>query len=757
MAIDLQSLSITSAFNSIVSYFRSQENNSAFRDLTNGSEGSFLIRLLANVMSVISYRIVAQSRENYLSTAALPASNIGISVNLGYSVPRGSNLKRLVRLVPNGNYTIPRFSVLGSYNTEYSIICVEDKDVYLKEGVPVNIETVVGNLREESFTVGTSDIKIFTLFNSNISDDFILYKDGVEVPTTTVIKEMLEDKYLVRTNPYSSVDIAYLNTLESAKYKYGNGTEMTLRYIELADVPVIPYSSSMFTYGTLDDYRTVQGSRGMETVESMKVTAPLYHETQNLIRSKADYASALRINVPSVTEVNFKALTPTYTQITYLQDKFNLLTGTYQPVGSSKENEELLEATQIQTFMDLLRRQNYFGTPLPDITPPQKEEASLSISIALKNKYKNIADINLDVQNILDNYYDTYLNVTFNTYELERKIEELSYVKYARVGYKIYERDPDTYYQLGYLIYDENTNNYYKAAKMLGKVSGNTNNNVDSNYNVDLLSSITVGTDIDTNAVFLDGSVYWKCYKKLPEYLKVSERIPNGSYGIGDFMYINTPELKDLMFKCVDVVRNSGMTKPDTTTAEVGDFLTDNGIVWVVINRISDPTIPEWSASTNYRIGQRVNGVGDDFSLECIGYAGRVSAISEPNFVQGTYEINSYNVDSKKFTIDGKHVSEFHTGDKIRVYYNIPGSGDTDSEFTITKVTIDTDENGNFRTYITVEEDLNESYIYNALASTAISTDDGQISWEIVDSIDKMTYGWNSYVTFKYELEILGD
>ena len=82
-------------------------------------------------------------------------------MNLGYSVPRGSNLKRLVRLVPNGNYTIPRFSVLGSYNTEYSIICVEDKDVYLKEGVPVNIETVVGNLREESFTIGTSDIKIF--------------------------------------------------------------------------------------------------------------------------------------------------------------------------------------------------------------------------------------------------------------------------------------------------------------------------------------------------------------------------------------------------------------------------------------------------------------------------------------------------------------------------------------------------------------------------------------------------------------------
>jgi hypothetical protein len=141
MAIDLQSLSITSAFNSIVNYFKSQENNSAFRDLTNGSEGSFLIRMLANVMSVISYRIVAQSRENYLSTAALPASNIGIAVNLGYSVPRGSNLKRLVKLTPNGNYTLPKFSVLGSYSTEYSILTL--KEYSLVEGQPIEMQTVV--------------------------------------------------------------------------------------------------------------------------------------------------------------------------------------------------------------------------------------------------------------------------------------------------------------------------------------------------------------------------------------------------------------------------------------------------------------------------------------------------------------------------------------------------------------------------------------------------------------------------------------
>ena len=227
MAINLESLSITSAFNSIVNYFRSQENNSKWRELSAGSEGSFLIRLLANVISTLSYRIVAQSRENYLSTAALTSSNVGVAVNLGYSVYRGSNLKRKIQLVPNGNYTVEKFSVIGTYSANYSILTLNDEALVLKEGEPVELEVVVGNLREESFIAGTSDTKIFSLFTTGISEDFILFKDKAVVPTTSIIKELADDKYLVRTNPYSSIDIAYINNSENGKYKYGTGTEFS--------------------------------------------------------------------------------------------------------------------------------------------------------------------------------------------------------------------------------------------------------------------------------------------------------------------------------------------------------------------------------------------------------------------------------------------------------------------------------------------------------------------------------------------------
>lgn len=760
MAIDLQSLSITSAFNSIVNYFRSQENNSTWRDLTNGSEGSFLIRLLANVMSVISYRIVAQSRENYLSTAALPASNIGIAVNLGYSVPRGSNLKRLIRLIPNGNYTIPKFSVLGSYNTEYSIICIEDEDITLVEGQPINIQTVVGNLREESFITGTSDIKIFTLFNSNISDDFMLFKDGMEVPTTTTLKGMLDNNYLVRTNPYSSVDIAFLNTLETAdeNLKYGNGSEITIRYVELANVPVVPYSSSMFTYGTLDDYRTIQGNRGMETVDSIKVTAPLYHEVQNLIRSKSDYASALRIDVPSVSEVNFKALTPTYTQITYLKDNFNLLTGTYQPVGSSLDNKNALVATEIGDFLNLLKDQNYFGTPLPDIVVPRREEAYLRISVALKNKYKNISDVDYDIENILKNFYNVYLNVSFNTYELERKIEDLSYVKYARVEHIINDRNPNAYCQLGYLTYDEDSKNYYKISNVLG-VTG-----TQLNSSLNWRPSITVEDAIDTNAVFQDGALYWKCYKKLPG-VSMRKRYPNSTFGLGEFMHTGSdnPALENFMFKCIDMVRYSGTVKPDVTTAELGDFIEDGGLVWVVIDRVSDPTITEWESSKQYRIGQRVNASGDYFSLECVAYAGRTSSSSTPAFFKDVLPINTITQEADPFatvTVEGNYAQYFKEGDVVTAEYtNTGGSGIAFWE--VQGISIyNSDEN--ITTFKVVNYDKNlgslvviEGNKYTNVYPVFRYSIDGDVAWELVEDPTNIQYGWDSFISFKHEVEIL--
>ena len=137
MGISLDSLSITSAFNSIVNFFKSQENNSRWKDLTAGAEGTFLIRMLANILSNISYRLVTARRENYISTANLRSSVLGIALNLGYSAHRGTNQKRNIKFEPNSDYVIPPFTTIGSYNDDYDVIYVGEKSdiTHLRNGL----------------------------------------------------------------------------------------------------------------------------------------------------------------------------------------------------------------------------------------------------------------------------------------------------------------------------------------------------------------------------------------------------------------------------------------------------------------------------------------------------------------------------------------------------------------------------------------------------------------------------------------------
>ena len=718
MALNLQSLSLTSVFNSIINFFKSQENTGSWKNLTTGSEATFLIRLLANVISTISYRIVAQSRENFLSTAALPSSNIGISVNLGYSAFRGSNFKRKVRLLPTGSYTIPKLGVLGAYNDQYDIIALEE--VSLVEGEPIDVNVVVGKIKEESFTAGTSAIKCFSLFTTGISEDYVLYVGSTEVPTTKVIKDMTEDKYLVRTNPYSSVDIMYLNTYEGAKYTYGTGTEITIKYVELQDVAEVPFTDAMFAnFAVLEDVTNISQFLPFETVEEMKINAPLDHETQNLIRSKQDYANRLSEIVPAVIDANWEALTPTYTLITGLKNDFTLV--------SASENEKVIE---------LLKNENFFGTPLPDITHPRREVANLQIDLALNVKYKNVSDINEDIDNILANYYDAKLGYTFNTFDLERKIESLSYVKYARVGHVINTRKPDTNYQVGYIL--ENDGQSYIASKILGMAGMSA-----PSWNV----PITAPSEIDTGMETKDGSIIWRAYKQLPSMPDdvYSERQNSGQYGIGDYVY--DKNMPGYMFKCVDLIKSSGYEEPDISMLELGKFVTDGSLVWVTKER--SETYPAWESTYNYRLGASVNvSSSSDMSLECVSYTGTVDS-DEISFEYPEYTIVETNYTYSYFTVNGNKTYYFRAGDLIQA--RVEG----EDELQVLTVTSTSYQASSGLTQVSVAQTLTEGVKYTALITKERGTRDGQILWKLVENVDEITYPWNGYVVFDHVLNIL--
>lgn len=718
MALNLESLSITSVYNSIVNFFKSQENNTRWKDLTTGSEGSFLIRLLSNVFSAISYRVVGQSRETYLSTANALSSNIGIAVNLQYSVFRGSNLKRKVQIIPNRDYTYPRLSVIGHYSNNYDIIVLND--VSLEEGKSTEIETVIGKVKEISFTPGTSAIKPFSLFTTGISEDYALYiangestDEGViEVPTTKIMRDMVNDKYLVRTNPYLSVDILYLNTETDFKYKYGTDTEITLRYVELADVPQVPYTTSMFDCGEVENYSTISTYIPMQNVDSIKVNAPLSHDVQCLIRSKADYAKRIKTLVPSIKQVNWDTLTPTYTLITYLKDDLTLIT--------EKESSDIEE---------VLEEENYFGTPLPDKVNPRRAVAKLQINLALKVKYKNISDIQLDIDNILRNYHDYKLGSTFNTFDFERELENLSYVRYARVSYDVQERKINSNYQIGYTI--EYNGNIYRAVQILGQ-SGVTEPSWVLPEQIEGLKGI------DTGMLTQDGSLIWRCYKRLPNIEDITKWKTSYNFGINEYVY--TDSCPGYMFKCVDIIKSSGQQMPEIVTLSKGDFVTDGGIVWVLKDYVDAPI---WNSYHKYSLGETVNTNSPTYSLECVSYTGTTSTIENPSFEVSEYPITSKG--SNYFILSGNQNFYFREGDSIYATYS---GGYTN--FGVTNVSYNSALN---ITTINVTPDIpGENYL--TLIGKERGTRDYQILWKLVDNITEIKYDWNSYVTYEYDLSI---
>lgn len=712
MGIDLQAISISSAFQSITNFFRSQENNSRWKDYTSGAEGVFLIRMLANIITTISYRLVTARRENYLSTANLLSSVLGLSVNYGYSANRGCNQRRKIQITANGNYTLPKFTVLGSYDADNDIILLEEAT--LRDTYTTSLVTTIGKVKSIEFQAGTNGFKWFTQYVEGISEDYMLFVDNVEVPTSSNIADLVHDKYLVRTNPHASVDIMYLNNATNATHIYGTESVIRLDYVELSDFTPGDYSSEMFNYGTLGDVITINDYVPFESVASIKRTAPISHSTESLIRSKPDFTNRAQEIVRNIKVASYTPVTPTYTLVTYLKDDYTLMT--------DEEKDKMLSR--------LREGETFFGTPLPDITPSKRELINLNIYLELNTVFKDVKDIRQDIDNILATNYEITLNQSFNVYTLERLLESLSYVFRARVSYDMRTRQNSTLFQLGEII--SQNDSYYKASKIVG-LSGLT----EPSWNLPAQSIQEIDTGLETE----DGGVIWQAFKRL-NVEQITEWQPRTRYGLNDYVYSSF--FPDYMFKCVDLKMYSATVPPDVTLVTPGQFVIDGNIVWVC--KVTNVTLEERQNSHIYRLGDSVN-MGSA-SFECVSYVG-YTANTVPNF-----EVSSYPIAetlTTGFVLDGDKTDFFLVGDLIKAVSPIFSYA-----FKITAVVYD---NGTNKTTITTAQEVNTSRTYLRLIPKYRGTVDGEIFWDIIpedEDFNEVQYDWNVYNSFSYTLTTSG-
>lgn len=607
MALNIKSLSITAGFNRIKAYFQSQENNSKWKDLNTGSEGNFFMRMISTILHVISTRVVTGRREQFHDTANFLSSNIGLAVNNGYSVKRGYNQRRVISFIPNDNMTIPKFTPIGEYDDGDHFIYTL-KDYTFVAGEPQELEVVVGLLKEITWKANTSGLKKFVRYEQGISEDYMLLLDGTEVPTTDIKKEQYtEDKYYIYTNPWKSVTIEYSNNSKNANHKYDTDSDFVLRYIELDNMDMKDFNKSMFVIGEVESTLVIETFVDFESVEEIKHNSPIYRETQNLVRSKADMADLVRNNASQIKETQFKPITPTYTAVCY-----------------RKQGNVLIEDYERENVISKLDPALAFGRPSPDITDPVREITTLDILLRVKNRYTDEASITADVNNIVNANYADILKGSFDIFDLEELIGQLSYVKSTRIELHIGKRTPYAKTFIGDLI--EQGENIYKCTTITG-ISGQD----EPYWNIpsELTSQVAMDTGLETK----DYNLIWKCYKRPKSMEDITLWKANHSYGIGEWVY--SERVPNYMFKCIDTNKYSGTTAPDTTEVEIGEYVEDGELMLVCIPYVS--TYAERLDNNHYRLGDKFN-IGSQ-SFQYVGQIGFTNSDDTLHFTDTVYEL----------------------------------------------------------------------------------------------------------------------
>ena len=312
-----------------------------WQDFYTAGAGQSIIEMDAAIAAFYAFHFIIGRRESFLSVAQNYSSIVGGALSLGYNCSRGHNIHLRIEITPNATQTLSKWTVIGSY-AEYDVVLLgqygEEETDYavLNKGVPTTIDVVIGNSSVQAVSIPTTDLQQFVFTASDTTDDCRLILTDKEVPYSTELKDAMNDKYIMLTNPYGSVDVFYLNTGE---YKYTTSDTLYLQYIERNNLQFGALSKSQLSIDVasqIDDWKLLEDRLEKESGEHIRISAPIYHETNNVVRARKDYVKFLLENNPLIIDANDKDINPGLMAVTYLREDGSLLT--------SAEKERYMES-----------------------------------------------------------------------------------------------------------------------------------------------------------------------------------------------------------------------------------------------------------------------------------------------------------------------------------------------------------------------------------------------------------------------------
>ena len=602
-------ISFTNIKNSLQSYIQNKSDvTSTWKDFYTAGAGQTVLELDAAVAAFYAFHFIIGRRESFLTVAQNYNSVVGGALDKGYNCSRGHNVHIRIQIVPTKTQSLSKWSIVGSYG-EYDVVLLED--AILNKGIATTIDCVIGNSSVQSVPIKTTDLQQFVFTAANTTDDVRLILTDREVPFSTELKDAVNDNYIMLTNPYGSVDVFYLN---NGNYKYTVADTLNLQFIERNNITFGSISKSTLVIDVasqVDDIILIEDRLDVEDKEHIRIAAPIYHETNNVVRARKDYVKFLKENNALIIDANDKDLNPGLIALTYLK-KYDSEAGT-----------SLLTAQEKQDYVKFMMSICPDGVAKAFIEDPVRVVRSLAITLWQKSNENIQATIEDDIDNILDTYRDRLAPV-LDLNQIEHDIEQLPGVKIARVDlgaseyennkkYKLYDvvtvpkilvgteyqtwtmycgkiqsktgdTEPDwaTAGSIGDQIQDnnfiwENSNKY--------TTSINASWNKDGTY--ELYSDINVGYEVPPKQTLAtqplwgaqlkkDGNVTWN---KLKDYgTLLSTRQNNTKYVLNQQVIVEANN-QLAVYNAVGVTHKTSASKPNWNV-NIDEFVVDNAITW---------------------------------------------------------------------------------------------------------------------------------------------------------------------------------
>ena len=634
LIISPYAISFNSIKNCLQSYIQNKSDvETTWKDFYVSSAGETILELDAAVAAFYAFHFIIGRRESYLTLAQNYNSVVGGALSLGYNCSRGHNVHIRLNITPAQSQTLSKWTVIGSY-AEYDVVLLED--VILNKGIPTNVSCVIGNSSAQSVKMTSSDLQQFVFTSENTTDDVRLILTDREVPFATELKEAVNDKYILLTNPYGSVDVFYLN---NGLYNYGPSDVLYLQYIERNNLQFGSLSKSNLAIDiatVVNDMTLIEDRLDKEDKEHIRLAAPIYHETNNVVRARKDYKKFLLETNPLILDTNDKDINPGLIALTYLK-KYDSQSGTSLLTEQEKQN-------YVKSIMDCCPD----GVAKAFIEDPVRVVRSLAINIWKKSDENIEATLEDDIETILDTFRNRLAPV-LDLQQIEHDIEQLKGVKVARVDlgareystntkYKLYdvitvpkiqvgtelqtwtlyagkiqsktgEEEPDwaTAGQVGDQIQDnnfiwENSNKYAQSLNAVWKKDGSYELYSDINVGYTVAPGCTLKTPpLWGSQLQKDGNITWNMIKNYISKLAV--RADNTKYSLNQQVIVKQ-DPEQAIYNAIKITHKSSKEQPYWSIDRLNETVSDNAITWQY-------KYNAWRTSYNYLTGD-VIAVGKD-------------------------------------------------------------------------------------------------------------------------------------------------